>query len=63
VRFSRSRLSTTIVPLASGVDAATRPVFAPCGTTRTVALVAEAQHCRNLGVEAGRTTQHAVPVP
>ena len=57
----RVRLSTTWVPLASGVEPTTMPVLPPWGTMLTPAAAQAFTTAATCSVEAGRTTARALP--
>ena len=59
----RSVESTTCAPAASGVEAPTRPVFAPCGSTRMPARTQRATMAETSAVLRGRSTLAARPSP
>ena len=57
----RCRLSTTCVPLLSGVEPTTRPVLPPCGTMLAPAAAQALTTSATCCVLPGRTTASAVP--
>ena len=60
-RFSRARLSSTCVPLASGTPPPTSPVLPPWATMRTPAAAQARTTAATSAVEPGRTTASARP--
>ncbi len=61
IAFMRVKLKTTWVPLASGVDPTTMPVFPPCGTMLTAAFTQALTTWATCSVEFGLTTAKALP--
>ena len=59
--FMRVRLSTTCVPLPSGVLPTDRPVLPPCGTIATPASAQARTTAATSAVEPGRTTARDLP--
>ncbi len=57
----RVRLSTTWVPLASGVEPTDRPVLPPWGIMATPAAAQTLTTAATSWVEPGRTTASALP--